>query len=65
MAWHWSHIAMILPLARAVYHHGQDLDAVVADCALLKQTMRAIAQSLSAVQAAAYPILPRRLNVMR
>ena len=65
MAWHWSHIAMILPLAGAVYHHGQDLDAVVADRALLKQTMRATAQGLTAIRRAGYPILPRGLNVMR
>ena len=65
MAWHWSHIAMILPLARAVYHHDQDLDAVAADRALLRQTMRAAAQGLAAIRRAGYPILPRGLNIMR
>lgn len=65
MAWHWSHIAMIVPLAGAVYHHGQDLDAVVSDRALLKQAMRATAQGLTAIRRAGYPILPRTLNVMR
>jgi hypothetical protein len=65
MAWHWSHIAMILPLAGAVYHHRQDLNAVVADRALLKQTLRAAAQGLTTIRRAGYPILPRRLNVMR
>ena len=44
MAWHWCHITLILPLAGAMYHHEQDLDAVVADRALLKQTMRATTQ---------------------
>ena len=65
MAWHWSHIAMILPLAGAVSHHRQDLDAVVADRALLKQTIRATAQGLTTIRQAGYPILPRRLNLMR
>ena len=65
MAWHWSHIALILPLAGAVYHHNQDLDAVAADRALLKMTMRATAQGFAAIRRAGYPILPRGLNVMR
>lgn len=65
MAWHWSHIALILPLAGAVYRHDQDLDSVVADRALLKQTMRATAQGLAAVRQAGYPILPRGLNILR
>ncbi len=65
MAWHLSHIALILPLAGAVYHHDQDLDAVVEDRALLKQTMRATAQGLAAIRQAGYNILPRGLNVMR
>ena len=65
MAWHWSHIALILPLAGAVYRHDQDLDSVVADRALLKQTMRATVQGLAAVRRAGYPILPRGLNFLR
>ena len=65
MAWHWSHIAMILPLAGAVYHHDQDLAAVAADRALLKQTMRATAQGLAAIRQAGFPIMPRGLNIMR
>ena len=65
MAWHWSHLAMVLPLAGAVSHHGQDLDAVVADRGLLKKTMRATTQALTSIRRAGYPILPRRLHVMR
>ena len=65
MAWHWSHIAMILPLAGAVYRHDQDLDAAIADRALLKQAMRATAQGLAAIRRAGHPILPRGLNLMR
>ena len=65
MAWHWSHIALILPLAGAVYNHNQDLDAVVADRALLRQTMRATAQGFAAIRWAGYTILPRGLNIMR
>ena len=65
MAWHWSHLATILPLAGAVCHHGMDLDAVVADRMLLKKTMRATAQALTSIRRAGYPILPRGLNVMR
>jgi 2-dehydropantoate 2-reductase len=65
MAWHWSHIALILPLAAAVYRHDLDLDAVTADRALLKQTMRATAQGFTAIRRAGYPILPRSLNIIR
>lgn len=65
MAWHWSHIALILPLVGAMYRHDQDLEAVVGDRALLKQTMRATAQSFAAIRRAGYPVLPRSLNVMR
>ena len=65
MAWHWSHIAMILPLAGAVYRHGQDLEAVAADRALLKRTVRAAAQGLATVRRSGYPIMPRDLNIMR
>lgn len=65
MAWHWSHIAMVLPLAGAVYRHEQDLDRVASDRALLRQTMRATAQALTAIRRSGQPILPRGLNVMR
>ena len=65
MAWHWSHIAFILPLAASMYRHDLDLDAVAADRALLKQTMRATAQGFTAIRRAGYPILPRSLNIMR
>lgn len=65
MAWHWSHIALILPLAGALYHHDQDLDAVAEDRALLKQAMRATVQGFVAIRRAGYPILPRGLNAMR
>ena len=65
MAWHWSHIVMILPLAGAAYHYDQNLEAVVADRALLKQTIRATAQGFAAIRRAGYPILPRGLNIMR
>ena len=65
MAWHWSHIAMVLPLAGAFYRHEQDLDRVASDRALLRQTMRATAQALTAIRQSGQPILPRGLNVMR
>ena len=65
MAWHWSHIAFVLPLAAAAYRHDQDLDAAAADRALLRQTIRAAAQGLTAIRRAGYPILPRSLNIMR
>jgi len=65
MAWHWSHIALVLPLAGAMYHHEQDVDAMVADRALLKHTMRATAQGFAAIRRGGYPILPRGLNIMR
>lgn len=65
MAWHWCHIAMVLPLAGAVYRCEQDLDRVVADRALLRKTMRATAQALTAIRRSGQPVLPRGLNAMR
>jgi len=65
MAWHWTHLAMILPLAAAAYQHDQNLEAVVADRTLLKKTIRATAQGLVAIRRAGHPILPRGLNIMR
>ncbi|MCP5066356.1 MAG: ketopantoate reductase family protein [bacterium] len=65
MAWHWSHLALVLPLAGAVYRHDRNLHAVVADVPLLKQTMRATSQALAAVRRAGYPIRPRGLGALR
>jgi 2-dehydropantoate 2-reductase len=65
MAWHWTHVAMILPLAGAVYHYEQDLEAVVADRMLLKRTMRATTQGLAAIRRSGHPIMPRGLNILR
>ena len=65
MAWHWCHVAMVLPLAGAVYRHDGDLEAAASDRALLRQTMRASAQALGAIRRAGHPILPRGLHVMR
>lgn len=65
MAWHWSHVALVIPLAGAVYSRDGDLSVVVADQALLKQAMRATAQGMDAVRRAGYPVLPRGLNIMR
>lgn len=65
MAWHWSHIAMILPLAGALYHTGQNLGSMVEDRTLLKSTARATAQGLAIIRKVGYPILPRALNAFR
>ena len=65
MAWHWSHIATILPLAGALYHSGQNLGSMVDDRALLKSAVRATAQGLAIIRKAGYPILPRSLNIFR
>jgi 2-dehydropantoate 2-reductase len=65
MAWHWSHVALVLPLAAAVYSHDNDLAAVVADGPLLVRAIRATRQALGAVQRAGHPVLPRRLNLLR
>ncbi len=65
MAWHWCHVALILPLAAAVYQHHNDLAAAASDRRLLKQVMRATAQGLTAIRQAGFPILPRGLNLMR
>ncbi|MBT3221217.1 MAG: NAD(P)-binding protein [Proteobacteria bacterium] len=65
MGWHWTHVAMVLPLAGLVYAHDVDMETVVADKALLMRTMRATAQALTAVKKAGHPILPWRLGLIR
>ena len=65
MAWHWCHVALILPLAGAVYQHNGDLEAVASDRELLRTTMRAVVQGLNIVQLNGYPVLPKGLKVFR
>jgi 2-dehydropantoate 2-reductase len=65
MAWHWCHVAFILPLAAAVYRHDQDLAACAGDRDLLIKVMRATRQALDTVQRSGLPVLPRSLNLMR
>jgi len=65
IAWHLCHVALILPLAGAVYLHDGDLEAVASDRKLLKMTMRAVAQGLDIVRQNGYPILPKGLNIFR
>ena len=40
MAWHWSHVAFVIPLAGAAYVYDAGAAGGVADRALLKRTMR-------------------------
>ena len=65
MAWHLSHLALVVPLAGAYYARKGDLASIVADRELLGSIMRATVQGLEAVRKAGYPILPRRLRIFR
>ena len=65
MDWRWCHVAMVLPLAGAVHCYDKNLDAVVAGRALLRRTIRATAEGLTAARRAGHTILPRSSNVMR
>jgi len=65
IAWHLCHVALILPLAGAIYQHDGDLEAVASDRKLLKMTMRAVVQGLDTVRQNGYPILPKGLNLFR
>lgn len=65
MAWHWCHVALVVPLAWAYYHSGGDLESLAADRPLVVRAVRGTATSLSAVRRAGYPILPGRLNLFR
>ena len=65
MAWHLCHVALILPLAGAIYQHDGDLEAVASDRELLKRTMRAVLQGLNIVRLNGYPILPKGLKAFR
>jgi hypothetical protein len=49
-AWHLCHVALILPLASALYLKDGDLEAVASDRTLLKTTMRAAVQGLGIVR---------------
>jgi len=65
MAWHLCHVALILPLAGAVYLHNGDLEAIASDRKLLKMTMRVVVQGLDIVRQNGYPILPKGLRIFR
>jgi len=65
VAWHLCHVALILPLAGAIYLHDGDLEAVASDRKLLKMTMRAVEQGLDIVRRNGYPVLPKGLKIFR
>jgi 2-dehydropantoate 2-reductase len=65
MAWHLCHVALILPLAGAVYIHDGNLEAVASDGNLLKKTMRAVVQGFDVIRQKGYPMLPKRFKVFR
>ncbi len=65
IAWHLCHVALILPLAGAVYLGDGDLEAVASDRKLLKMTMRAVVQGLDIVRQNGYPVLPKGLKLFR
>lgn len=65
MAWHWSHVAFVLPLAGATYVYDGDTARAVADQALLKRTMRCTSAAFRVVERAGFPILPKGLRVMK
>lgn len=65
MAWQWSHLALVIPLAGAAYVYDCDTARVVADRALLKRTMRSASAAFRAVEHADFPILPRGLRMMK
>jgi 2-dehydropantoate 2-reductase len=65
IAWHWCHLALILPLTGAFYLRNGDLEAVASDRMLLKMTMRATVQGLDIVRQNGYPVLPKGLKMFR
>ena len=65
MAWHWSHVAFVLPLAGAAYVYDGDTARAVADQALLKRTMRCTSAAFRVVERAGFPILPKGLRLMK
>lgn len=65
LAWHYCHVALILPLAAVAYRHEGSLEAAASDTELLKRAVRASAQGFAAIRRLGYPILPRRLSLMR
>ena len=65
MAWHWSHLAFVIPLAGAANVYDCDTARVAADRALLKCTMRCASAAFRVVERAGFPILPRSLRMMK
>jgi 2-dehydropantoate 2-reductase len=65
VAWHWSHVALVVPLAGAAYADGRDLERLAHDEPLLEKAVRAMHQAFAVVRRAGYPLLPRRLLFMR
>ena len=65
MAWHWSHVAFVIPLAGAAYVYDTGAAGGVADRALLKRTMRCTSAAFRVVERAGFPILPKGLRMMK
>ena len=65
MDWHLSHLALILPLAELFYSCNSSVEAAAADRAALKECMRAIRGSFTALKRSGHTILPPRLNLFR
>jgi 2-dehydropantoate 2-reductase len=65
MAWHWCHIALVLPLAGVAYSYDGDTERACSDRRLLRSSIRAISQGLAAVRANGHPILPPRLKTFK
>ena len=55
MAWHWCHVALILPLAGLAYSHKGDLEAFASDNSLLKKSIRTVAQGFDVIKRNGYP----------
>lgn len=64
-AWLRHHVALVGPLANALYAVGADAPALAADGATLRLGLRAVREALGVVRAAGFPYEPRALGALR
>ncbi len=65
LAWHLCHVALITPMAAALYRHDGDLNAAAADREYLMKAMKTVGFALRGVKRRGYPVLPARLRPLR
>lgn len=63
-AWQKTHLALVCPLACAIYHNGKDSRSLARDKKTLSLVAKALQESLSFIRASGIGISPRRFCIL-